>query len=289
MPARALRARTVHALRRPVDGRHRERNTVLAYEVPSEEDVAALVEAMDTRGFAVLPDYLHADDLDALRSFVAKTVLASHGEYVALTGTQSLSGTLLHDWATAPHFVTLCRRLCALGTGRPAPDEPFYQVLRCLAGDSGRRESMIFHYDSSVLTVLLPICIPERGRTGDLLMLPNVRRIRRSYLRNLLDKLLVDGPIPQRVLAWCWRSGRLKFVRIRMRPGSLYFFWGYRCLHANEPCDPEHVRATALFHYVDVHRDSALARRVRGLFGSRKPESAPPATPAAAPLPPVLH
>jgi hypothetical protein len=32
-----------------------------------------------------------------------------------------------------------------------------------------------------------------------------------------------------------------------MIPGNLYFFWGYRTVHANEACDPDKIRATALW------------------------------------------
>jgi hypothetical protein len=58
---------------------------------------------------------------------------------------------------------------------------------------------------------------------------------------------------------------RSSTISIRMKPGSLYFFWGYRSVHTNEPCDPDKLRATALFHYGDPHQDSrtrALIRRV---------------------------
>jgi hypothetical protein len=49
-----------------------------------------------------------------------------------------------------------------------------------------------------------------------------------------------------------------------MKPGNLYLFWGYRSIHTNEPCDPDKIRATALFHYVDPHIGSRLKRALRG-------------------------
>ena len=58
------------------------------------------------------------------------------------------------------------------------------------------------------------------------------------------------------------RSSHL--VRIKLKPGNLYLFWGYRSIHTNEPCDPDKTRATALFHYVDPHTDSRLKRALRG-------------------------
>ena len=43
-------------------------------------------------------------------------------------------------------------------------------------------------------------------------------------------------------------------MRIKMVPGNLYLFWGYRSVHTNEPCDPASIRATALFHYANPHQ-----------------------------------
>jgi len=51
-----------------------------------------------------------------------------------------------------------------------------------------------------------------------------------------------------------------------MQAGTICFFWGYRSIHTNEPCDPAKLRATALFHYGDPHlgsRARALIRRIR--------------------------
>jgi hypothetical protein len=91
-----------------------------------------------------------------------------------------------------------------------------FRDLRCLTGSSGREHSMVFHFDSHVLALLL-----LRGMS---------------------------------------KSRPEQFVRISLVPGNLYFFWGYRSIHANAPCDIEKIRATALFHYVDPHSDSKLKR-----------------------------
>jgi hypothetical protein len=117
---------------------------------------------------------------------------------------------------------------------------------------------MVFHFDSYVLTVLLPIEVPTGKDSGELIVLPNFRRVRRWYASNLLDKLLLDNPLTQWVLRGMAKSTPDRFLRISMVPGNLYFFWGYRSIHTNAPCDPEKIRATALFHYADPHRESRL-------------------------------
>ena len=81
-----------------------------------------------------------------------------------------------------------------------------------------------------------------------------MRGIRPAYLLNAADKVLLDNPLTQKLLRFSVERRALKPVRITMKPGNLYFFWGYRSIHANEPCDPERVRATALFHYANPHK-----------------------------------
>jgi hypothetical protein len=62
------------------------------------------------------------------------------------------------------------------------------------------------------------------------------------------------------------KLGILPVERIKMVPGNIYFFWGYRSIHANEACDPTKVRATALFHFANPHAGSNLGSTVRRLI-----------------------
>ena len=122
---------------------------------------------------------------------------------------------------------------------------------------------MVFHFDSYILTLLFPIEVPQGKDSGELIVLPNIRGIRRWYASNLIDKILLDNPIAQRVLRIMAKSHPKRFVRIPLIPGNLYFFWGYRSIHTNAPCDADKIRATALFHYGDPHKDSKIKNSLR--------------------------
>jgi hypothetical protein len=111
----------------------------------------------------------------------------------------------------------------------------------------------LFHYDSYVVTVLIPIEIPTAGMTGDFLMLPNTRRVRKRYAANVIDKVILDNPVSQFLLRTLTKANVIRPTRIRMVPGNAYFFWGYRSVHTNEPCDSDRIRATALFHFANPH------------------------------------
>ena len=204
----------------------------------------ALVGDMNTRGYGVAENCISSEALASLRR---------HAH-------DAMRGTFLQDLAASANFQTLCRELYSSGMKKPAPPVSFYQLVRCLAGKTGEQNAWFFHYDSYVLTVLVPILIPTEGQPGDLIMFPNTRPLRRTYLGNLIDKLFLHNHLTQN---W-WRkgvlSGRLKPERIQMQPGNAYFFWGCRSIHTNEPCDLDKIRATALFHYVDPYADSWLRK-----------------------------
>jgi len=226
----------------------------------SRETIVNVVGDMNEVGFGVLPGYLKVADLEDLRQFVETAVAAAGGEYVGFTGAEAVAGTLLEKLSTSPAFRNLLHQVYELGARRPAPNQSLYQVLRCLKGKSGLKHALYFHYDSYVVTALLPVIIPAQGSPGHLVMAPNRRPVRSSYFFNLLDKIILDNQATQFLLRHASGLGLLKLKQIRMVPGNLYLFWGYRSVHANEACDPDKIRATALFHFGDPHADSRLRK-----------------------------
>lgn len=228
----------------------------------SDHAIRSLAAQIEGNGFAVLPNYLGPDALGKLQAFVRERVSEAGGEYTAVNGKAEVLGTLLGELPDQPEFASLLRRLYERATGRPAPAQATHQVLRCLAGQTSLKECFIFHFDSYVVTLLLPILIPSEGRSGHLVIWPNLRGVRPAYALNLLDKLLIDNKLTQFLLKRLFCCGFLKLSRIEMIPGDLYMFWGYRTLHTNEPCDPENIRSTALFHFGDPHSESWLRRRL---------------------------
>ncbi|GLS74665.1 hypothetical protein [Methylobacterium tardum] len=223
----------------------------------------ALALEITSKGYAVVEDYVGPDDLRMAQAFVFDAVTANGGEYIGFAGTQDLGDTFLASLPADPDFVALCRNIYESAIGQPAPDVGFYQILRCLSGGSAKKHSMRFHFDSYILTALIPITVPDHGNPGRLAIHPNTRDIRRTYLGNLIDKVLVDNRLSQALFNWAYHRGSKRVVRLSLKPGSLYLFWGYRSLHTNEPCDADAIRATALLHYADPHADSWIKQRLR--------------------------
>ncbi|WP_214199625.1 hypothetical protein [Novosphingobium profundi] len=189
-------------------------------------------------------------------------IAGSASGYFGVGCGEPLGGTFLEALREDAAFHAACHAICEQATAGPLPRSAFYQILRCLTGSAQSGHAMRFHYDSYVLTALIPILVPETG-TGRLLLRPPLRPLRRSYLVNVLDKARVDNPLAQAL----YRRGHARhdprLQRVALRPGDLYLFWGYRTLHTNEPADDEGIRATALFHYHDPHAHSGVKRALR--------------------------
>jgi hypothetical protein len=226
-----------------------------------DEAISSIVSQIDTKGFAVLPNFVESEDLVRARAFVAEALHASNGDYRGFVGPDEVSGSGLDVLARSQRLRTMMERIYERGTGRSPPPQEFYQLLRCLTGPSAEVHSNRYHYDSYVITMLIPIEIPTGGQTGDLLLIPNARSIRSQYWINVVDKILLDNAITQFALRKLTNVGLIKVTRLKLVPGHAYFFWGYRTIHTNEPCDPDRVRATALFHYANPHVGAAVPLR----------------------------
>jgi len=230
---------------------------------PSGTLPKALAREITANGYAVIDDFVRPDDLSAAQTFVADAIAVNGGEYIGFNGTEQLTGTFLDNLPNDPKFVTLCRGIYESEVGKRAPDVGFYQILRCLSGKGAKKHAMRFHFDSYVLTALIPVTVPDHGNPGRLIIHPNTRGIRKTYLQNLVDKVLVDNRVSQALFNAAYRRGSKRVIRLSLKPGSLYFFWGYRSLHTNEPCDADAIRATALLHYADPHQDSRFKQVLR--------------------------
>lgn len=222
-------------------------------------DPNRIAREINTKGFSVVPDYIAPHQLKRAQNFVIDTLTESSGASIIVRGRRASSDTFICDLPQDPCFLNFCRDIYEAGTGAKAPDKGCYQVLRCLPGTSGDNV-MNFHFDSYVLAALIPIIVPVEGMRGDLLLLPNVRKIRKTYALSLLDKTVLATPFVQGWLRRMYDTGDPRLVRIPLIPGSLYFFWGYMSPHTNEEWNSDSIRSTVLFHFVDPHAESRLNR-----------------------------
>lgn len=221
-----------------------------------------LFRELQEKGFTCLENAIDPDFLAACREQL-DTLLVKRGErFFTIIQPQNSEGGAFADMATTPGFVDLLRNLARRGHSDAAVKEvELYNVLRVIAGN-GAGGAFEFHYDAAVVTALMPLYIPEGppGTTGELVAMPNRRGYRRSAVLDVIEKSLLQNPI-----AFRWyrkRYGAGDRNTVQLKPGNLYFFWGYRTFHGNLPCRPGTKRATLLFHFGDPHAGHWLMESV---------------------------
>ena len=243
-------------------GERHSQHLFRGWSAPSvdRKTIKNLVDDIDANGYAQIDNFIPQDVLLSAKEFVQNTVTKNNNEYVGLVGRNAVEGTVMEALSRSPEFNRMLRDIYEAGTGQKAPEQNIYQVVRCLKGRTGLVHNFYFHYDSYVVTALLPIEIPTSGRTGDLFISMKRRKLHKMYIRNLVDKVIMQNKFSQRLLKRWAENGQQGFKRVKITPGNIYFFWGYNTCHANEPCEIENLRATALFHFGDPYTDSKLRK-----------------------------
>lgn len=225
--------------------------------------VQQIAEQIDARGFSQLSGALSASELNLLRAYTDAQAQLHKGEYFAHHGEKFLSQSPLAALWESEDFQQLLARLYHCATGKESASRQIFPVLRCVQGNQGRRESNCFHFDASLVTVLVPIFIPTEGEErGDLMLFPNLRKVRHNAIFNAIEKALVQNALTRKLIVMAIERGWIKPVTLTLKPGDIYVFWGYRTLHANKPCGPQITRATAIFHFGDPHAGSLTTRLI---------------------------
>jgi hypothetical protein len=229
------------------------------------QSAAALVEELNRTGFVCLENAVDQDWLERARSHI-KSLLNTHGErFFSIVRPGDESGSPAREMASDPQLHRLIRDLTLSACPRGVePGADIYNVLRIIAGPKSEEGSLLFHYDASVVTALVPIFMPanELRPCGELVTFPNRRPFRRSAAVNLIEKLLVQNRWSRRRAKRTFDAAPDDHLQL-LHPGNIYLFWGYRTYHGNLPSAPNSLRATMLLHYGNPHGDNLALRTLR--------------------------
>ena len=234
----------------------------------SDFEADRITTEINEQGYGTLRNFVSEAELAPVRAIARSVLRESGGEYAWWAGAEAFSGTVLSELSHSTAFKDLCRRLFQRVAGDMMVEDNLFQTFRCLHGDTGqsRHHFYAFHYDGFVLTTILPVAIPENAPHGDLVIVPNTRRIRQWYVSSLVESNFVKLAPIQFLLGILARQRKLNTVTVRLKPGDLYFIWGYQSLHANGPCARDTLRATAIFQYGNPHQHSTFSATVRNVM-----------------------
>ncbi|MDT5095290.1 MAG: hypothetical protein QOH60_4653 [Mycobacterium sp.] len=209
--------------------------------------------------------------LDAARASVPEYI-AAHGDRDFLVpDAADETNTPAHELVATPELRALFASAAEAGWPRVSQSGKIRSGLTVRTGPADTQgPAMLFHYDASVVTMVVPIYIPD-GQVGDsaeLVTLPNKRPFRRFLIMHVIDKLATHNSFYRRRFAKrIFRDPERHIVN--MKPGNAYVFWGYRTLHGNLPCAANMLRSTLVLQYGEVHRKSPALSLGRAI-GRRK-------------------
>jgi hypothetical protein len=248
---------------------------------------AWLANELDDQGVVRLRDVFSDEWLEAMRASVEYCIARNGDGDFFIHEADHEVGSPPHRLVSDPAFRQLFIAAANLRwpqAGSANNDIRCSMLVR--AGNGPKARSNRFHYDAAVLTMVVPIFIPDAdlGTNGELAAFGNKRRFRRYFASHLVDTILTHNSLYRRYVARTIHAAPEDHL-VELRPGDAYLFWGYRTFHGNLPCAPGLLRTTLVLHYGAVHSDSWAMRmawkmsRSRRDLGRLQYLSAIPATP----------
>jgi hypothetical protein len=252
-------ARHQHVSRQPDDSGFSEHLGVTAAEIAAQLSAA---------GATCVTGVVSDEWLCAARESIA-THLPITGSELEIKGAAAESHSFVRQFVRAPHVLALLRSVAVAGYPQLDRDHDDVETtIRIVLGDNAPAQPLWFHYDRSVVTMVVPITIPrgDPQRSGELILCPNRRPFRRFVVTNIVEKAVVQTDLYRRRFQRTLDVNRDATV-IPLQPGNAYLFSGYRTYHATFPCEPDALRLTMVIMFGAVHGGHPLLRAAQWLRG----------------------
>ena len=227
----------------------------------NETNISEIKKNIDEKGFHLMENFLNKMEIDLLRSYVDEKLKKNNYQYFFLTS-ETTKDEILNNNEFFSKFDEILKKITKEFNFSIRDDEKLYKVLRVVTGEKSKKVSLDFHFDAHLLTLLIPIYIPNRANSdnGNLLIIKNLRNITKNIFKNILQKFYYQSSLYKRF--FINKDLSLKET-LYLKPGNAYIFNGFRTLHANMNINPKDIRATILVHYYDIFKDSILVKTNR--------------------------
>jgi len=230
---------------------------------PSEALLSEITQDLMTEGFYCLDGALDKKTLTEFKCEIESLIDEKGRRYFSLINPYKNIKSKFNLLDKSKNLKGFLFELAKLGSKNKYSKSEILNVLRVVAGGKTNSQSLKFHYDATIITILIPLVIPKGSpeECGHFLAFKNLRRLRNNVLLNFLEKILMQNIFTQKIISLIALKNISKHI-IEFKEGNIYFFYGYRTLHANLPLKSEYTRATMLFHYGDPHQDSLLLKSI---------------------------
>ena len=213
-------------------------------------------------GYYVSDDLIDNDDLSKLKDFILeKTKIYPEKNFRLYE--DSFKNSIISEKKFEDKLSNIISQV--LAENNINNNKPSYKVLRVVAGEQQKKQAYLYHFDAHLITILIPIVIPDNksGKNGDLVLFPNIRKLHRNLILNIVQKVFFQNIIVRNLLNIRFVRNMLKYKILKIQPGKLYMFFGFNSLHGNLEIENSSTRATLLVHCYDIFDDSALIKRNR--------------------------
>ena len=227
----------------------------------NELNILEIKRNIDEKGFHTINNFLNNEEIELLRSYVDEKLKKNNYQYFFLTS-ETTQNEILNNSEFFSKFENILKKIVTEFNFSNRENENLYKVLRVVTGEKSKKVSLDFHFDAHLLTLLIPIYIPERDNSdnGNLLIIKNLRKITNNIFKNVLQKLFYQSNLYKKFFI----NKKLSLTEtLYLKPGNAYIFNGFRTLHANMNINPKDIRATILVHYYDIFKDSFLVKTNR--------------------------
>jgi hypothetical protein len=196
---------------------------------------------LDAHGVAMLQDFFTPKALEVMRQTADERYEYCLGSEVRkpLIGEDLLSTVFFQiaksDWVQAISNPIL------RPFGYRVDKDDVYCAMNILHGAKSRDGIYGYHFDATLLTLAVPVVIPDptSERRGSFRIWPNVRRFSTGWFQE----------------KYYWRIMRIQRLRDRFRtftvdfrPGNLYLFYGFRSWHGVDDLDETSLRVNCLIN-----------------------------------------
>ncbi len=220
-----------------------------------------ILKIIESKGYYDSDKILSTDDLEELQNMV-NLKIQKYGKKNLWLNEKLLKGTYASNDIFKAKILKIFQDICNQLDIKDYNKHEAYKVLRVISGSKQKKESHKYHFDAHLLTMVVPIFIPNRDNSGngDLIIYPNLRKITNNIFKNILQKLFFQNSIFRIILSKNFFKRLFNYQRLILKPGSIYIFYGFRTLHGNLEINENDVRATLLLHFYDVFQDSQLVK-----------------------------
>lgn len=217
-------------------------------------------EIFTNQGFVEINNFLNQEELSYLEKIVNENLIINNFNSFFFTG-DKLNEKIENLKNLNAKVLDIFTRFSEFDKLKHYKDRKIYKVLRVISKSKMYSNSYDFHFDAHYYTMLIPILIPQGindDTNGHLMLFPNIRKNTNSLIKNFFQKLFFQNKISKNLLKLLVSKKKLKYIKLKIKPGNIYLFNGFRSLHANENVDKNLLRATLILHFHDCFANSKI-------------------------------